>query len=180
MQAVERQLSEAVDGRALDGDAQADEGVVDDVPPVPLLRVLAWTFDCQGPHVGHVLEGVDEAGHVGGGVEQRRVLLRQDLAELRVGVLWAGQHRRHGCVRSVEEVDLGACVRVDQGRQEGRFRMREVEGEMFDMVADAGQGLYSRMLGEGAGCKGDLGAPEESFCNKVAEGRRGEADVGDI
>lgn len=113
---------------------------------------------------------MDEAGDIGSSMEQRGILLGQDVAELRVCVLWACKRRVHACVWRVEEADLLAGGRVDQGREEGGVGVGEVKGEMLDMVAYAGQRSQAALLGECAGCEGDGDACEEGLGEQVAAG----------
>lgn len=70
-------------------------------------------------HVSQVAHGIDEAGHVGGGVEERRVLLGEDITKLSVGVLGPGQDRAHARVRRVQEAYLITRHRVNERREEG-------------------------------------------------------------
>lgn len=170
MQRCQRQLGELGQGGPLERDAQADEGVVDNVPTVALAGVLAGTPDGQVTHVGQVLHGIDEAGYVGSGVEQGRVLLGEYVAQLRVGVLGASEHGAHARVRRVQKRNLMAGERVDQRREEGGFGVREVKGEMLDVVTDAREGGDPGWLGEGARREGDMDARKEALGEEVAKG----------
>lgn len=174
------QLAEPVQGRTLQGDAQADEGIVDAAAPVPLLGVLARAPDGQVAQVGQGLDGVDEAGHIGSSMEERRILLSQDIAQLGVGVLAPGEDRAHACVRCVEEGDLIAGQGVDEGREEGRLGVWEVEGEVLDVVTDAGEGIDTGLLGEGVGVEGDVDAGEERLGEDLAVGVAGGTDGADV
>lgn len=166
-----RQLAELRDGRALNGNAQADEGIVDNVPPVSFPGVLAGTPNGQVPHIGHVADGIDEAGHIGGCVEQGGVLLRQDLAQLRVGVLGPREGRAHARVRLVEKGNLVARQRMDQRRQKRRLGVGKVKGQVLDVMSDPAQGRHARRPGEGAGREADVDAGEEPLGHQVAAGR---------
>lgn len=65
-------------------------------------------------HLGQSLEGCDETWDIGSRMEKGRILLRQDIAQLRIGVLWPREHRAHARMRCVQERDLIATLRVDE------------------------------------------------------------------
>ena len=159
----ERELAETVQRAPLQGNPERYECVVDDIPSIPLSGILAGAADGQVAQVSQVPERVHEAGHVCSGVEERRVLLRQHLAELRGCVLWTRHDVGHARVRRVEEANLVAVVGVDERREECGGRVRHVEDEVLDVVADAGQGADPGFFGEGGGVECEPGAGEEGF-----------------
>lgn len=57
-------------------------------------------------------------------------------------------------MRTVEEAYLPACLGVDERRQESGIGMGKVESEVFNMMADAGEGLDPERVGKGVGCEG--------------------------
>lgn len=156
MDVVKGEVVETGERGPLDGNTQANKGVVDGVAAVTFAGILSRGPNGEVPEVGKVTEGVDKGGHVGGGMEEWRVLLGEDLAELRVGILRTRKDRGHGSVRRVEETYLGAGGWVDQGREEGGCRVGEGERQVLDLVAYPRQGLDPRALGEGIGRKGDV------------------------
>lgn len=111
-------------GGAFDGYAQADEGIVDNVTAVPLPRILSGATDGEMAQVGQVAHGVYEAGHVGGGVKQWRILLSENITELRVGILGTREHRAHARVGRIEEGNLISRNRVNKRREKGGVRVR--------------------------------------------------------
>lgn len=116
MQRRQTQLVQLVKRCSLHGNPNTNEGVVDDIPSISLSSILPWTPDSQVPHVGQRFEGVDKTRHVCGGMEQRRILLRQNITQFRVGILAASEHRAHARMGRVQETYLLASERVDQGR----------------------------------------------------------------
>lgn len=69
---------------------------------------------------------------------------------------------------SVKEIDFLARLGMHQGGKEGRTGVREVESEMFDMMADTTKGSHTSGLGEGVGCEIDVNAGEDALGDKVA------------
>lgn len=106
-------------------------------------------------------------------MEHGRVLLGQDFAQLRVGVLGPCEDGSQARVWRIEEGDLIAGEGVDERREEGRLSVREVECEVLDVVADACQGINLGLLCEGVGVEGDVDASEEWLGEGLAVGRRG-------
>lgn len=180
VQRRETQLVEFVERRSLHGDSEADERIVDNVPPVPLSEVLPGAADGQVPHVWERVKRMDEAGHVCGGVEERRILLRQDVAQLRVGILAASERGAHARMGRVQEAYLLPGERMHEGREEGRLGVRHLERQVLDVVADAVESRHAGGFSEGGGREGDGDAGEEVSRDEVAACRREPADGGNV
>jgi len=74
---VERELLKSLNRCPLDGNSQTDESVIDRIATIPLSWVLVRTRDGEMSNVGHVCHCLDESGHIGSRVENRRILLCQ-------------------------------------------------------------------------------------------------------
>ncbi len=79
-------------------------------------------------------------------------------------------------MRRVEEVDLSACERVNERRQEGSIGVCERESEMLYVMTDPRKSLDAAGLGECVGREGQVGAHEETLGDQVATGGVGEAE----
>jgi len=88
------------------------------------------------------------------GVEEGRILLRQDFGQLVVGIFRPCERRFEGCHGVVEEGDLLPRARVYQWREEGRIRMGEVERQMLDVMSYPREGIYPAGTGKGVGREG--------------------------
>lgn len=130
------------------------------------------------PHVWDMSHGRDEAGDICGRMEQRRILLGQDLSQLSVGVL--EPCRTHGGERLVQKGNLLARLRMDQRRKKRGIRVSQVKGQVLDVMPNPTQCGNARGSGESAGREGDVDAGEEALGDQVAAGRRGLADSADI
>ena len=164
---AQRQLLQPRQRRPLDRHAQAHEGVIDGVAAVALRGLLVGAAHGQVAQVRHARQGADEGRYVGSGVEDRGVLLREDVAQVGRGEVVVEPLRgvlgppRRGAARLVEELDLAAVGRTEQRRQEGRRRVGHGEGQLLDVMSDARQRLHARGPRQGAGREGQTGMGEE-------------------
>jgi hypothetical protein len=72
-------------------------------------------------------------------MEQGRILLGEDITKLSIGILWPREHRAHACVGGIKKTYLIARDGMDKRRKESSIRVREVKGEMLDVVTDASE-----------------------------------------
>ena len=128
----QREVREGLERRALDRHPQADESVVHCTATIALRRWLARAGDLEMSDKGHGGESTDEGGDVGGGVEERSVLLDQEVGHLPRAILGTRRGVPDGAaaagLRLVHEDLFFARNRIDQGRQEGLRRMRHNKG----------------------------------------------------
>lgn len=168
------------EGAALDGDADGDEGVVDDAATVAVRRFLARTGDTEVLEVGYGGEGADEGGDVGGGVEEGRVLLHQHVRHLPAAVGRAAEARAGiagaGAGGFVHKGEFFARDRVQQRRQKRLRAVGHVEVEGAHVVADAIQRGHTGRLGQGAGAEGDVEIFEQQRGRPDAEVVAGQAE----
>lgn len=71
-------------------------------------------------------------------------------------------------MRGVKEIDFLARLGMHQGREEGGIGVCEVEGKMFDMVADTPKSSHTSGLSECVGCEIDVNAGEDALGDQVA------------
>lgn len=109
-------------------------------------------------------------------MEERWVLLGENVAQFRVSILGSREGAGHGSVRCVEVRDLGSGLWVDEWWKECGIRMREVENNVLDMVPDPAQGLYARLFGEAVWGEAEMHALEEPARDEVTTGRIGQPD----
>ena len=69
---------------------------------------------------------------------------------------------------------------MNERREEGRLRMRKVEGEMLNMMTYPSQSIDAVSLSEGTGVEGDMDAGEEALGKEVAVGGGGLTQSTDI
>lgn len=138
MNGVEGERGEGVQGRALDGDAQGDEGVVDCAAAVTGGGGEVGTGDFEVGEVDEFGEGGNEGGDVCGCVEERGVLFDEEVLHFPGSVL--------GCLvfcwSVLRILDLWFVVEllfltshwVYDWWQESVWAVGHVEGECLDMV----------------------------------------------
>jgi len=89
MDLAERKLLKLVKWCSLDSYAQAYERIIDGISTVPLSWVLTRAGDCEMPKIRHPGKGFDECGHVSGRMKYGRVLLCEQITQLRRSIFWS-------------------------------------------------------------------------------------------
>lgn len=137
MHGLQGKRAECGQGGALDGDAQGDEGVVYCAAAVSGRVSGAWAGDGEVCEVCEVGEGGDKSRDVCGSVEERGVLLYQQVLHFPGAVFWDFGRRGAGLggldLGFIEELSLCAGEGVDEGWEEGIWTMGHAEGEGLDV-----------------------------------------------
>lgn len=123
--------------------------------------------------VGNGGEGANEGWDIGSGVEQRGILLDEQVGHFPAPVRGPAEARgrvaRGLDVRLIDEGLFFTSDGIEEGGQKGLGAVGEGEGQGLYVLADAVQRGHAGGFGEDAGAESDLEVGEQERCCADAE-----------